>query len=106
MYNAIAKKESAFHHFGGKSKTGVVHETSSETAFVNENGFGQRRTQKGKAAQHETQEEKKHNPRLKDWGRQQRKRIKLVCEIVWRTYAYQSYLRGNHKVPSLISSSI
>lgn len=65
MYNAIAKKESAFHHFGGKSKTGVVHETSSETAFVNENGFGQRGMQKGEAA-HEKEEEKKHNPRLKD----------------------------------------
>lgn len=50
MYNAIAKKESAFHHFGGESKTGVVHETSSETAFVNENGFVQKGTPKGRAA--------------------------------------------------------
>lgn len=46
MYNAVAKKESAFHHFGGKSKTSRVHETSNGTAFVNEDGFGRIRGDK------------------------------------------------------------
>lgn len=55
MYNAIAKKESAFHHFGGESKAGGVHETSSETAFVHEDGFGQMGIQK---AAHKKEEEK------------------------------------------------